>query len=135
MPLPLSVFWWHAHSCGVPVEPRADPAVSGGEPDILTLRHSAHCACREGAENYGLVSRKSSAGTRGRRTLMAIRVAHVGTGNVGRLALTELVANPQFELTGVCVSSPEKIGKDAGELTGAGVQTGVEAVGELDAVI
>ena len=34
---------------------------------------------------------------------MAIRVAHVGTGNVGRLALTELVSNPQFELTGLCV--------------------------------
>ena len=47
---------------------------------------------------------------------MAIRVAHVGTGNVGRLALAELITNPQFELTGLCVSSPEKVGKDAGEL-------------------
>ena len=51
---------------------------------------------------------------------MAIRVAHVGTGNVGRLALTELVTNPQFELTGLCVSSPEKVGKDAGALAGRG---------------
>ena len=47
---------------------------------------------------------------------MAIRVAHVGTGNVGRLALTELITNPQFELTGLCVSSSEKVGRDAGEL-------------------
>ena len=31
---------------------------------------------------------------------MASRVAHVGTGNVGGLALAELIANPQFELTG-----------------------------------
>jgi hypothetical protein len=66
---------------------------------------------------------------------MAIRVAHVGTGNVGRLALTELVTNPQFELTGLCVSSPEKVGKDAGELAGVDVSTGIAAVNDLDAVL
>ena len=49
---------------------------------------------------------------------MAIRVAHVATGNVGRLALIELITNPQFELIGLCVSAPEKVGKDAGELAG-----------------
>ena len=47
---------------------------------------------------------------------MAIRVAHVGTGNVGRLALTGLLTNPAYELTGVCVSSDAKVGKDAAEL-------------------
>jgi hypothetical protein len=66
---------------------------------------------------------------------MAIRVAHVGTGNVGRLALTELVTNPLFELTGLCVSSPEKVGKDAGALAGVDVATGIAAVNDLDAVI
>jgi len=66
---------------------------------------------------------------------MAIRVAHVGTGNVGRLALIELITNSQFELTGVCVSSPEKVGKDAGALAGLNADTGIVAVGELDAVI
>lgn len=66
---------------------------------------------------------------------MAIRVAHVGTGNVGKLALTELITNPQFELTGVCVSTPEKVGKDAGVLAGVDVHTGVAAVGDLDAVL
>ncbi|CAM4259467.1 hypothetical protein MB901379_00297 [Mycobacterium basiliense] len=66
---------------------------------------------------------------------MAIRVAHVGTGNVGRLALTELVTNPQFELTGLCVSTPEKVGKDAGDLAGTGVTTGIAALSELDAVL
>jgi hypothetical protein len=64
---------------------------------------------------------------------MAIRVAHVGTGNVGRLALIELITNPQFELTAVCVSTPEKVGKDAGELAGLDVSTGVAAVIDLDA--
>ena len=66
---------------------------------------------------------------------MAIRVAHVGTGNVGRLALTELVTNPQFELTGLCVSSPEKVGKDAGTLAGIEVSTGIAAIDDLDAVL
>src|ERR1700737_5055373 len=66
---------------------------------------------------------------------MAIRVAHVGTGNVGRLALTELVTNPQFQLTGLCVSSPEKVGKDAGALAGVDVSTGIAAVDDLDAVL
>ena len=66
---------------------------------------------------------------------MAIRVAHVGTGNVGRLALNELITNPQFELTGLCVSSPEKVGRDAGELCDVGAATGVAAVADLDAVL
>jgi 2,4-diaminopentanoate dehydrogenase len=73
---------------------------------------------------------------------MAIRVAHVGTGNVGGLALAGLIANPQFELTGVCVSTPEKVGKDAGELCGLGLDgfktstvTGIAAVNDLDALI
>ena len=47
---------------------------------------------------------------------MAIRVAHIGTGNVGIHALTALITNPDYELTGVWVSSDAKAGKDAGEL-------------------
>jgi 2,4-diaminopentanoate dehydrogenase len=70
---------------------------------------------------------------------MTIRVAHVGTGNVGGLALAGLITNPLFELTGVCVSTPEKVGKDAGELCGVGLDnptvTGIAAVGDLDALI
>jgi hypothetical protein len=66
---------------------------------------------------------------------MAIRVAHIGTGNVGRLALTGLLTNPQFELTGLCVSSDEKVGKDAGELAGLDVSTGITATKDLDVVL
>lgn len=66
---------------------------------------------------------------------MAIRVAHIGTGNVGRLALAELIGNPAFELTAVCVSTPEKVGRDAGELAGLDVTTGITAVGDLDALL
>jgi hypothetical protein len=66
---------------------------------------------------------------------MAIRVVHIGTGNVGRLALAELIENPAFELVGLCVSSPDKIGRDAGELAGLNVRTGVAAMDDLDAIL
>lgn len=66
---------------------------------------------------------------------MAIRVAHIGTGNVGRLALAELIENPAFELTVVAVSNPDKVGRDAGELAGLDVHTGIAATDDLDAVL
>lgn len=66
---------------------------------------------------------------------MAIRVAHIGTGNVGRLALTGLLTNPAYELTTLCVSSASKVGRDAGDLAGLDISTGVTAVDDLDAVI
>ncbi len=67
---------------------------------------------------------------------MAIRVAHVGTGNVGSLALRQLIADPRFELVALCVSSPEKVGKDAAELAGVhGDTAGVAATDDLEAVI
>jgi len=49
---------------------------------------------------------------------MAIRVVQLGTGNVGVHALKALITNPEFELTGVWVSSDAKAGKDAAELAG-----------------
>ena len=66
---------------------------------------------------------------------MAIRVVHIGTGNVGRLALAELIENPAFELTGLVVSTPAKVGKDAGELAGLHTSTGVTATDDLDAAL
>ncbi len=66
---------------------------------------------------------------------MAIRVVHIGTGNVGRLALAELIENPAFELIGLVVSTPAKVGVDAGELAGLGIRTGITATDDLDAVL
>ncbi|OFJ51214.1 NAD(P)H-dependent amine dehydrogenase family protein [Mycolicibacterium grossiae] len=66
---------------------------------------------------------------------MAIRVALVGTGNCGSLALRQLVGDPRFELTDVWVSTPAKVGRDAGDLAGLDVVTGVAATDDLDAVI
>jgi hypothetical protein len=63
---------------------------------------------------------------------MAIRVAHVGTGNVGRLALSAVLGNPQYELVALSVSSDEKVGRDAGELAGLDISTGIVATKGLD---
>ncbi|MBE9373815.1 diacylglycerol kinase [Saccharopolyspora sp. HNM0983] len=66
---------------------------------------------------------------------MSIRVAHIGTGNVGKLALAGILTAEDFELTGIGVSNPAKIGMDAGELAGLDRTTGVLATDDLDAVL
>jgi 2,4-diaminopentanoate dehydrogenase len=66
---------------------------------------------------------------------MAIKVAQIGTGNVGRHALTQLITDPRFELTGVWVCSESKAGKDAAELAGLDDSTGVTATTDLDAIL
>lgn len=66
---------------------------------------------------------------------MTIRVAAVGTGNVGKPALAHLIGDDRFDLTAVWVSSEAKAGRDAGELAGLGVTTGVAATTDLDAVL
>lgn len=66
---------------------------------------------------------------------MAIRVALVGTGNCGSLALKQLIQDARFHLIAVWVSSAAKVGRDAGELAGLEVVTGVTAVDDLDAIV
>ncbi len=60
-----------------------------------------------------------------------MRVAHVGTGATGREALRGIIAHPDLELASLWVSSPEKVGRDAGELVRA-EPVGIHAVGSLD---
>ncbi|MBJ8346532.1 diacylglycerol kinase [Antrihabitans sp. YC2-6] len=66
---------------------------------------------------------------------MTIRVAQVATGNAGRLTLRQLIDDDRFELVAVSVSNAEKVGRDAGELAGLDVHTGIAAVGDLDQLI
>src|SRR6201992_494256 len=66
---------------------------------------------------------------------MAIPVVQLGTGNVGIHSLRALITNPEFDLTGVWVSSDAKAGKDAAELAGLDDSTGVLASTDLDAVL
>lgn len=66
---------------------------------------------------------------------MAIPVVQLGTGNVGVHSLRALIADPEFGLTGVWVSSDAKAGKDAAELAGLADSTGVRASTDLNAVL
>jgi hypothetical protein len=66
---------------------------------------------------------------------MAIRVVQLGTGNVAVHAIKSLITNPEFELAGVWVSSATKAGKDAGQLAGLDLSTGVTASTDLGEVL
>jgi hypothetical protein len=66
---------------------------------------------------------------------MAIRVALIGTGNCGSLALRQLIEDQRFELTHVWVSSDAKVDRDAGDLAGLDVTTGIVATNDLDAIV
>jgi len=64
----------------------------------------------------------------------AFRVAVISTGGVGSLALRAIVRRPHLDLVGVWVHSPEKTGRDAGELVGLG-PIGVTTTNDLDDII
>ena len=49
---------------------------------------------------------------------MSYRVVVWGPGNVGRPAIEGVLAHPELELAGVIVHSPQKDGRDVGELAG-----------------
>jgi hypothetical protein len=63
-----------------------------------------------------------------------MRVVHCGTGLTGREALRAIIEDPALELVGQYVSTPEKVGRDSGELCGLPA-TGVLATGSLDELI
>lgn len=48
------------------------------------------------------------------------RVIQWATGNIGSRALRRVIEHPDLDLVGLWVSSPDKAGKDAGELCGLG---------------
>ena len=62
------------------------------------------------------------------------RVVVWGTGVVGSMVIAEIVRQPAFELVGVGVSNPDKVGKDVGEVCGI-EPTGVLCTDDVDALI
>ena len=62
------------------------------------------------------------------------RVVVYGTGFVGRMVIPEIVRHPGFELVGVGVSNPDKVGVDAGTICGTD-PIGVSATDDLDALV
>jgi hypothetical protein len=63
------------------------------------------------------------------------RVIQWCTGVVGKAALQHFIENPIYELVGVLVTNPEKVGKDAGELVGLPPTTGVLATNDVEQII
>ena len=62
------------------------------------------------------------------------RVVQWATGNIGTCSLRAVIEHPNLTLAGVYVYSPEKAGRDAGELCGLG-PTGVLATGDVDEIV
>jgi hypothetical protein len=64
----------------------------------------------------------------------AYRVVQWATGNIGTRSLRAVIEHPDLMLAGVWVHSPQKAGRDAGELCGIG-PIGVTATSSLDDVV
>jgi hypothetical protein len=62
------------------------------------------------------------------------RVVVWGTGFVGRMVIPEVVRHPAFELVGVGVANPDKVGRDAGELCGI-EPVGIAATDDAEALV
>jgi 2,4-diaminopentanoate dehydrogenase len=62
------------------------------------------------------------------------RVIVWGTGFVGRLTLKELIANPDYDVVGVIVNTPSKVGVDIGSLVGHD-PIGVRATNDIGAAL
>ncbi|HKY69106.1 MAG TPA: hypothetical protein VJM49_22140 [Acidimicrobiales bacterium] len=65
---------------------------------------------------------------------MGKRVVVWGTGFVGKLVIAEIVRHPGFELVGVGVSNPDKVGRDVGEICGLD-PVGVTATDDVEALV
>ena len=57
-----------------------------------------------------------------------------GTGFVGRMVIPEIVRHPAFELVGVGVSNPSKVGRDVGDICGT-EPIGLTATSDVDALV
>lgn len=66
---------------------------------------------------------------------MIKRVVVWGTGFVGRMVIAEIARHPRFELVGVGVHSPDKVGRDVADLCGLPAPLGVAATDDVDALI
>jgi hypothetical protein len=65
---------------------------------------------------------------------MTYRVIQWATGGVGRAAIEGISSHPELELVGCWVHSPDKAGRDAGEIAGIDRQ-GVIATQDVDALL
>ena len=71
----------------------------------------------------------------GESTELTKRIVVFGTGFVGKMVIPEVIKHPEFDLVGVGVSNPDKVGLDAGEICGLPEPVGVTATDDIDALI
>src|SRR5476651_2420041 len=64
----------------------------------------------------------------------ALRVVQFATGNVGSEMVRRIVEHPDLELVGLYCYSPEKVGRDAGEIVGI-APLGVTATHDIAEVL
>jgi 4-hydroxy-tetrahydrodipicolinate reductase len=69
-----------------------------------------------------------------RQAMRQYRVVQWATGNIGARSLRAVIEHPNLDLAGVYVHTPDKAGKDAGELCGLG-KTGVAATQDLEEIV
>jgi 4-hydroxy-tetrahydrodipicolinate reductase len=62
------------------------------------------------------------------------RVVVWGTGYVGKMVIPEILRHPRFELVGVGVNNPDKVGTDVGEICGI-APIGMDATNDLDTLV
>ncbi len=63
-----------------------------------------------------------------------LRVIQWSVGNIGRQSLRGVIAHPRMTLVGLYVGSPDKIGRDAGDLCGL-PDTGIIATSAIDDIL
>ena len=63
-----------------------------------------------------------------------LKVVQWATGNIGTRSLRAVIEHPNMKLVGLYVHSPEKVGRDAGELCGLG-PIGIKATNSIDEII
>src|SRR5579863_5529913 len=66
---------------------------------------------------------------------MAHRVVQWSTGGVGAQALRALMCSSDFELVGVYTHSAARLGRDAGDIAGLGIETGIRATSDIGALL
>jgi len=66
---------------------------------------------------------------------MAYRVVQWSTGGVGTQALRALVGSSDFELVGVYTHREARVGRDAGDIAALGIETGIRATSDVDALL
>jgi hypothetical protein len=63
------------------------------------------------------------------------KVIQWATGNVGARALRAVIEHPRYQLVGLYVTNPQKVGQDAGALCGLNQKVGVKATTSVDEIV